>query len=357
MGGWRILGNERKIQEMKEVLKKYGKTYLLYAFAVLFSICSVLGYTVDKDMSWLSIFSKDYCFKMLVIAVIAFLSFLFVVRVIIKCMMLPPPKKKCSKESLYIQWFKENTFLCSFLVISIAWIPIIFIFLPGSLINDAATQIKQFMGILELTSHHPPFSTLILGSCFYVGHMMGNDNFGFFLYTLLQYFCIITVFSKGVKSCTKNWNSFWGILTLLFFAFFPVWISYTQAILKDGLYMASVVWFILVLIDVVESKEKNWKLFAKLTISGILVSFLRNNGIYIIWGVLIVGLFCLKEKRKIYSYSLGSIIIVFYIYSHVLLPSIGVKPGSKAEMLSIPFQQTALYVKEHESEVTEDEKK
>ena len=44
-------------------------------------------------------------------------------------------------------------------------------------------------------------------------------------------------------------------------------------------------------------------------------------------------------------------------YSKVILPYFKITPSSVRETLSIPFQQTARYVKEHEKEVTNDEKK
>ena len=46
-----------------------------------------------------------------------------------------------------------------------------------------------------------------------------------------------------------------------------------------------------------------------------------------------------------------------FYYSKVILPYFKITPSSVRETLSIPFQQTARYVKEHENEVTNDEKK
>lgn len=46
------------------------------------------------------------------------------------------------------------------------------------MINDARSQIEQFFGVWEFTSHHPPFSTLILGVCYYLGYLVGNCNLG-----------------------------------------------------------------------------------------------------------------------------------------------------------------------------------
>ena len=42
-------------------------------------------------------------------------------------------------------------------------------------------------------------------------------------------------------------------------------------------------------------------------------------------------------------------------YNHVFLPMMNIKPGSEREMFSVPFQQTARYVKEHSEEITTEE--
>ena len=53
------------------------------------------------------------------------------------------------------------------------------------------------------------------------------------------------------------------------------------------------------------------------------------------------------------------IMVAFWeVYQKAILPMAGVKPGGKQEMLSIPFQQTARYVKYYGNDVsTEEEKK
>ena len=43
-------------------------------------------------------------------------------------------------------------------------------------------------------------------------------------------------------------------------------------------------------------------------------------------------------------------------YSKVLIPALGISEGSIREVLSLPFQQTARYVKEHGDEIKEEEK-
>src|SRR5699024_8176161 len=120
----------------------------------------------------------------------------------------------------------------------------------------------------------------------------------------------------------------------------------------DGVYTVSVVLFMVELIEAVISRRQNW---GRLTVTGLLMSLLRNNGVYIALAVLISGCIVLrKRQRKYMVISMAAVIVMMQIYSSVVLPAMGVMKGSSREMLSIPFQQTALYVKEHGDEVTEE---
>lgn len=334
------------------MLKNIKKEWSMYFMALVFALCSVLGYTVDKDIFWADFFKRDYILNMIFIAGVMFLCFLIILTLILKCMSW---EYGGGYKSLLC--FEKHAFKYSLFIICICWTPIIVIFSPGSLINDAGIQIEQFLGMRRFTSHHPPFSSLILGMCYYLGYVSGNSNFGFLIYTLLQSVSMAIAFALTVKFCIRNWNVIFGMLVLGFFAIFPVWVSFAQAILKDGLFVAAVVFFFLFLVEFLQCGGIGKKEYIGLAIFGILTSLLRNNGIYIIMGVLFAGIFFLKGKlrKKTVCLMIG-IVGLMWIYSSIVLPALGIMPGSKAEMLSLPFQQTALYVKEHGAEVTEEEK-
>ena len=65
---------------------------------------------------------------------------------------------------------------------------------------------------------------------------------------------------------------------------------------------------------------------------------------------------CKKISKTIDSfiYNNGG---VWEVYQKAILPMAGVKPGGKQEMLSIPFQQTARYVKYYGNDVSTEEEK
>jgi len=72
-------------------------------------------------------------------------------------------------------------------------------------------------------------------------------------------------------------------------------------------------------------------------------------------GILLV--LAVRGKHRLWgASSIAAVVVMFLIYSNLLLPALNVQPGSIKEMMSIPFQQTARYVVEHGDEVTTEEK-
>ena len=89
----------------------------------------------------------------------------------------------------------------------------------------------------------------------------------------------------------------------------------------------------------------------------LLVILFRNNGLYVILLSFPFLIFSVKKDWK----RLGLVFIITILlsscYNNVILPAFKITPGSIREVLSIPFQQTARYVKYHEEDLTAEDKK
>ena len=83
----------------------------------------------------------------------------------------------------------------------------------------------------------------------------------------------------------------------------------------------------------------------------------RNDAQYILpLGFALIALIHRPVRKRalaLAGFTLAFGVLVF----HCLFPALGITPGSKREMLSVPFQQTARYVRYHANEVTAEEKK
>ena len=259
--------------------------------------------------------------------------------------------------------FDNNVFLKVFIILIVAWLPYLIIKFPGSVSSDAIMQINQFLGNEPLTTHHPLFSTFLIGICIKFGLLFESQNLGILLYIIFQYVVMAAVFSLGIylinnyQKCTiYNW------LLLIFYALSPAFPSYATFVVKDTFYCTMFVLFILLLIKTIFDLTHN-TLNTKNLVSFILTSFIvmisRNNGVYSViptlFALIIVSLFKSKEKIKI-SVLLTIPILLYSGYNYFQYDILEIQKGSIKEALSIPFQQTARYIKTHPDDITDYEK-
>ena len=125
---------------------------------------------------------------------------------------------------------------------------------------------------------------------------------------------------------------------------------------KDVIFSSLIVLYVIKLYNLLKN-EQTIKDYIILGLIILLVTLFRNNGIYTIVLSFPALFFILSKSRK-------PLIIVFFVnvlfyiaYNNVLLPYFKIPNTSIREALSIPFQQTARYVKYHGDDVTEEERK
>lgn len=270
-------------------------------------------------------------------------------------------EKPASKVTVFV--FNKYPFICCWLILLLAWSPYLIFFYPGSLDVDAFTQVLQFYKEWSLQNNHPIFSTFIIGICVKFGQNILSDNFGIFIYTLLQ----SIVFSASLAfaiSQLRYFNTSVGFrkLCLMFFALCPVFPGYAQYVVKDTLYISVLLFFSVLFVRLIQKPDLwfDYKYKLSLGILAILLCLLRHNGIHI---VIISGLLflCIRISKKIkiqFGAGLIFLCIFFYCYNSFVIPLFGVTntTSTAGAILPIPFQQTARYVKYHSDEITYEER-
>lgn len=273
----------------------------------------------------------------------------------------------------------RNPFILFFFSFLFCFLPIIIISYPAVFMGDNLSNICQTypeLGIIEpdyvsqklisenvfLNNHHPLVHTLFIHFCIEFGRtIFSNANIGLLIYSIIQSLVVIVILSYSFSIAVKETK----VPRLFIFLFFfyivlsPYIRTYLCLITKDSFYGA---FFLLFLCNIYklfyrknERKRKltEWIIWA-LSIAGIV--FLRNDGIWHLLLFTIIWVLIDKNMRKVSLISFVCIFVVFLAYMNLLLPAMKVVSGSKREMLSVPFQQTARYVKYYEKEVTEEEK-
>ena len=270
----------------------------------------------------------------------------------------------------FVDIFDKHPFIISFSIIFISFIIFMIAFYPIILSPDPSFQIKQFFNVrtkyadyanlldetVFLTNHHPVVHTLLLGGCLKLGRILINDNFGLFIYSFIQSIFLASTLAYTIKYLKDNKCSNKILLVLLgIYAFVPMYAMYAVSGVKDTIYTCFVMWYVIFLDKIVRTKKISTKEIVLFIAVLIGVELFRNNGIYVIVLSLPFAIVYSKELRK-KLFIVFLISISFYgVFDKVILPYYKITPGSVRETLSIPFQQTARYVKYYDEDLTKKE--
>lgn len=346
---------------------KKRKNVIVMLLSTLLSIFLIVGNSFKKKGSF------EFITNHLIIHTVTFLILIFIFYKVISFLFkkLDNIKWKESQEfNKIIKIFNEYPFLFCFIIILICWLPYIISFYPAILSPDPSYQIMQFFHIdnkystysilldpsVIITNHHPVIHTLLLGSMVKIGTLLGSVNIGLFLYSIIQILILSStlsytiVFLKNIKIPKK-----YLLLCLIIYALTPVFPFYSMSAVKDVIFGSLIILYIISIYQFMNKKEITFKDMLKELLLMILIILFRNNGFHVI---LLSFPFLLFYKNKKQILMIFLLMLTFNItYNKVILPYFKITPSSIREVLSIPFQQTARYVNEYDSELSGKDKK
>lgn len=276
-----------------------------------------------------------------------------------------------TKKNRIICILYDRPFQFTFFLLVIVNLPYIIFSYPGSLFQDPAWQIKQMINAytldsdngltimldkIKLHNHHPILHTIIINIFIFIGKITTDSyNVGLFLYTLFQSLCVVSSISCVIYIIIKKLHvhPVIAFTLLVYYVFHPNIQQIMTVCTKDSFYSAVFLFFISVsFTKVINCKFKYQNIF--LLLSAICIILFRNEGIFVVLSVMGYWLlFCDAKLSLVYPVCATG---VFILVHFVAFPFFDVTPGSIREALSIPFQQTARYVKLAGDEITDDEK-
>lgn len=281
----------------------------------------------------------------------------------------------------FLDMLDRNPFALPFAVLVVCWSPVVIGTAPGLFMGDTYTQICMWYGLphdrlagavpldpaVTWTTHHPVLHTALVGMCVQFGQtVFGNVNVGVAMYALFQVVidiaCIAYAFrvahQLGVSSLAR-------LVALLFFTFVPWFPTYGVLLTKDTLFADALLLlclqFVLAFQECAASAtgQISARRLALIVVFGILAALLRNGAIlFAATGCIAFAVLCMVKgaaRRRIVGCTVGMILVVA-VFNSLVVPAMGIAPGSKVEVLSIPFQQTARYISEHPRDVSDAEK-
>lgn len=282
------------------------------------------------------------------------------------------------------------------LLVSITWSFAFIAACPGIFMGDTPAQILQWFNLPNATSsyldlvnpsvllngHHPVVHTALLGGCVQIGlALFGDENAGLLIYTATQF----ALTAAAVAYLLYNLRLFglgirFRAAMTAFFLFMPMFANYAVLLTKDVLFADALLLLVIQLAKVLTalrasrpdalgcrcskttdltripvcSSGLSARTWIALGLAALGTTFLRNGGLVfpVVACLLTAGIARLRSQGRIVAGSLAVLAVVAMLhigFSAVLMPALGITPGSRREAMSIPFQQTARFVAKHDS--------
>ena len=268
-----------------------------------------------------------------------------------------PPKASHSTNTLKINPLGIKTTILLALVPFICWIPYLLIYWPGFIFGDTLSSLAQATGLAPYSNHHPFLYTMFIKMCLKIGNILGIGNTGgCVLYCLTQMGFMAYTFSYLSRWVTTRCSlkNYWALIIVLVFSLSPYIATYSIAMWKDPFFSTALALATLLLMDFILSKgtvieaNKAWMpCFVALLI---IISFSRNNGIYIVVCIEIVLLaYCIIVKKSSRSFSnigkltgaFACVIALCFAITGPVYRALDVAPSPKVESVGILLNQMA----------------
>ncbi len=336
--------------------KKVNKVAVI--LSIFFSLAMVFGYSYQHDNSWNLVFGSMFQFmKALIVALGYYIMFYIIIKILYE--KLDQYKYVENKNKVLNFIFEKHAFIMPFIIILLLWLPYIIFFYPGTtpggdvrdeiyclyhIDNYTLKSINLISEDVYVNMHHPVIHTAMLGLFMKIGEAVNNYSFGLFLYTLLQVILTIATLSYVLVWMKKRNIPMWiRVVTLTIFALLSFIPLFAINLGKEMYSSILTILYILLLCDLTLDSEKLKKKSFNITliIVMLLLMLFRNDGIYRVAIPFIVFILANRKHWRRLLILLLIPIIIYELYSSVLLPSLKISKGSIREMLSIPFQQTA----------------
>ena len=350
--------------------------------AAFFATMMVLGWSFSEYNSCKQVFSigNGQLIKCLVVGA----GYYYLFRYLIQYVYLKlaagfgRPAAVPLKKPRLLAWYEKKLSSAPFLTVAITltvlYLPCLLVSYPGISYWDTYSQIAMAFPELEYTSsyvdtsnlikpgvylnaHHPVAHTMLIHFCLMAGKRLFNSwNLGFYLYSALQAVAFICAVAYVVHQYVRKHavTTRFVCWLLVYMAAHPVVHHFVLLATKDTLYAVFLILTVCVWTQVLTKEGKKPVLLLMLFATGTIL--FRNEGQYVLIiaaaGSILLNPLARKRMLAVLLYT----VVFSNLYFHLLLPAAGVTPGSRREIFSVPFQQTARYVVSHGNEVTAEER-
>ena len=339
--------------------------------AFFFAVFMVLGQSFYEDNSWDLVFGSAELFRSSVLHGIGYFI-LFSVGIALLFHALDWLSRRKYPECSWprpVQWYldllHQHPVATTFFTLLILYLPYMIYSWPGIFTSDTVAQLENgYVALFEkssrLRNHHPVVHTLLLyGFTRFGAIVFHSTSIGIGLFSLVQICFLFFAIGWLVQFLLERHVSSRCLgLIFLFYVLSPRMRNYMFLLVKDTWFAGFLLLFLVELYRILTvqnwSSAEKWEHRGMFFFSVLGIFFFRQEGVYLI---VLTSLVMLLATRKRFFLRLAIFVFAgFLLYTKVLLPACSVKPSNPREMFSIPFQQTARYLRDAGDDVTPDEK-
>ena len=328
----------------------------LAVFSVLLSISHLVGRSFDLFDNFSYIWFNSFQLVNSLVCLIGFSALFYIFFNLILSFFYKIASTNISSKFKFLNFKFDVVFVLLF------WLPVVLVYLPGTAGFDTFVMAIMWNGDATWTTHHPILPTIITGLMLDLGELLGNVNLGAGLLLVLNFFVIFLSIVLTLRVCYDLFpKTLIPHIVALYFAVIPLFPMYVQTLYKDSLNFAFTLLLTICIIKLLTDELwiKNIKNSFYLFILIVLVCLYRNTGIYL---VIVLGsslVFYLLKQNSSQKISVALIFLFglfsVFMFNSIFISSLSLKPGSRGEMLSIPFQQTARYFRDKPNEISVEE--
>lgn len=232
-----------------------------------------------------------------------------------------------------------------FIFLLLCWLPVFLAVYPGFFVYDAQDEWLQ-VASRNFTTHHPLVHVLMLGGIVCAVHKITDSyNLGIACYMVVQMMIVSAGFTYLFSFLRRRKVSkAVRIISLLYFAFFPVIVMFTLCSAKDTLFTVALLLLLLSLFDMGSDEEKFFASGSKMTffvLCALAMMLFRKNGIYAFAVMIPILLFCHKKYMKKTALLLAAAFLSYFLVNVTLITVFHAQNEENQEILTVPIQQLA----------------
>ena len=233
----------------------------------------------------------------------------------------------------------------TFIFLLLCWLPVLLAVYPGFFVYDAQDEWVQ-VASRTFNTHHPLVHVLLLGGIVCAVHKVTDSyNLGIACYIIFQMMIVSGGFTYLLFYMRRRKVSkVIRILSLFYFAFFPVIVMFTLCSAKDALFTAALLMLLLSLLDMGSDAEiffASNKKMVFFVLSALAMMLFRKNGVYAFVCMVPILLIYHKKYFKKTALLLAVVFLTYFLTNIGLATALRAEGGENQEILTVPIQQLA----------------